>query len=207
VKVDNDANAAALAELWFGRPEIRDVRDFVLVFIENGIGTGIVLDGQIHRGKGGAAGEFGHMRIGTNAPVECGTGSRECWEAFASEKAALARYANITGNGSQIIFAKLVTLAIDGDETSLSVLRETADYIGIGLGNIIQGLSPEAIVIGGTISKAWDLISKDVSEAVERVVCYGVPSIKIMSSTLGNEPTLLGAFSLILADKFASARS
>ena len=55
VTADNDANAAALAELWFGRPEIRDVRDFILVFIENGIGTGIVLDGQIHRGKGGVA--------------------------------------------------------------------------------------------------------------------------------------------------------
>jgi len=205
VKVDNDANAAALAELWFGRPEIRDVRDFILVYIENGIGTGIVLDGQIHRGKGGAAGEFGHMRIGTNAPVECGTGSRECWEAFASEKAALARYARISGDGVQMTFSKLVKLANDGDETALNVLRETADYVGIGLGNIIQGLSPEAIVIGGTISKAWHLIGDDVFRAVERVVCYGVPSIKIIPSTLGSEPTLLGAFSLVLADKFASA--
>jgi predicted NBD/HSP70 family sugar kinase len=205
VQVDNDANAAALAELWFGRPEIRDVRDFVLVYIENGIGTGIVLDGQIHRGKGGAAGEFGHMRIGTNAPIECGTGSRECWEAFASEKAALARYANLSGDGAQMTFARLIKLATDGDEASLSVLRETADYVGIGLANIIQGLSPEAIVIGGTISKAWALIGEDVSRAVERVICYGVPSSKIMPSTLGSEPTLLGAFSLILADKFASA--
>jgi predicted NBD/HSP70 family sugar kinase len=205
VQVDNDANAAALAELWFGRPEIRDIRDFVLVYIENGIGTGIVLDGQIHRGKGGAAGEFGHMRIGTNAPIECGTGSRECWEAFASEKAALARYANLSGDGAQMTFARLIKLATDGDEASLSVLRETADYVGIGLANIIQGLSPEAIVIGGTISKAWALIGEDVSRAVERVICYGVPSSKIMPSTLGSEPTLLGAFSLILADKFASA--
>ena len=206
VYADNDANAAALAELWFGRPEIRDVRDFILVFIENGIGTGIVLDGQVHRGKGGVAGEFGHMRIGTNAPVACATGSRECWEAFASEKAALARYKHVQGNGSQITFAKLVERALDGDGSALASLKETADYIGIGLGNIIQGLSPEAIVIGGTIAKAWNLISDDVSRAVERVVCHGVPSIRIMASTLGSEPTLLGAFSLILADKFASAR-
>jgi predicted NBD/HSP70 family sugar kinase len=208
VYADNDANAAALAELWFGRPEIRDVRDFILVFIENGIGTGIVLDGQIHRGKGGVAGEFGHMRIGTNAPVACATGSRECWEAFASEKAALARYARIqgAGNGEQVTFAKLVELALDGDKPALAALKETADYIGIGLGNIIQSLSPEAIVIGGTIGKAWNLISGDVNRAVERVVCHGVPSIRIMASTLGSEPTLLGAFSLILADKFASVR-
>ena len=67
VTAENDANAAALAELWFGRPEIRHVRDFILVFIENGIGTGIVFDGQVYRGPAGVAGEFGHMRIGTDA--------------------------------------------------------------------------------------------------------------------------------------------
>ncbi|HAF24884.1 MAG TPA: sugar kinase, partial [Blastocatellia bacterium] len=69
VTVDNDANAAALAELWFGRPEIREVRDFILVLVEEGLGTGIVFDGQVYRGEGGSAGEFGHMTIGTGAPV------------------------------------------------------------------------------------------------------------------------------------------
>jgi len=207
VNADNDANASALAELWFGRPEIRDVRDFILVFIENGIGTGIVLDGQIHRGKGGVAGEFGHMRIGTDAPVSCATGSRECWEAFASERAALARYARMVSNGnSTVTFAGLIDLAVEGDGAALAALRETADYIGIGLGNLIQGLAPEAIVIGGTIAKAWNLISEDVSRSIERVVCHGVPSIRVMASTLGSEPSLLGAFSLILADKFSSVR-
>jgi predicted NBD/HSP70 family sugar kinase len=206
VRVDNDANAAALAELWFGRPEIRDVRDFILVFIENGIGTGIVLDGQIHRGKGGVAGEFGHMRIGTDAPIACATGSRECWEAFASERAALARYSQSTGNnnGSSLSFVQLVDLAVAGDKNAQFALRETANYIGIGLGNLIQGLSPEAIVIGGTIVKAWGLLAEDVSNATERVVCQGIPSTHIMASTLGSEPTLMGAFSLVLADKFAS---
>ena len=68
VTVDNDANAAALAELWFGRPEIREVRDFILVLVEEGVGTGIVFDGQVYRGEGGSAGEFGHMTIGTGRP-------------------------------------------------------------------------------------------------------------------------------------------
>jgi Transcriptional regulator/sugar kinase len=207
VTADNDANAAALAELWFGRPEIRDVRDFILVFIENGIGTGIVLDGQIHRGKGGAAGEFGHMRIGTDAPVACATGSRECWEAFASERAALARYARSSGssNGNdRMTFAELVELAVAGNKNALQALKQTAGYIGIGLGNLIQGLSPEAIIIGGTIVRAWDLIADDVKAAAEGIVCRGIPETQIMASTLGSEPTLLGAFSLILADKFAS---
>src|SRR5919106_182029 len=105
VTMDNDANAAAQAELWFGRPEIREVRDFILVLVEDGVGTGIVFDGQVYRGENGAAGEFGHMTIGQGAPVACASGSRECWEAFASERSALARYANLSkgSNGDAVV--------------------------------------------------------------------------------------------------------
>ena len=207
VTAENDANAAALAELWFGRPEIRHVRDFILVFIENGIGTGIVFDGQIYRGPAGVAGEFGHMRIGTDAPIECATGSRECWEAFASERSALSRYATRLGDQSHasgISFIQLIDLAMQNDENALFALRETARYIGIGMGNLIQGLSPEAIIIGGAIVRAWPLISGDIQSAAAQVICNGIHETKIMPSTLGGEPGLLGAFSLVLADKFAS---
>jgi len=207
VTAENDANAAALAELWFGRPEIRHVRDFILVFIENGIGTGIVFDGQIYRGPAGVAGEFGHMRIGTDAPIECATGSRECWEAFASERSALSRYATRFGDQSHasgISFIQLIDLAMQNDENALFALRETARYIGIGMGNLIQGLSPEAIIIGGAIVRAWPLISGDIQSAAAQVICNGIHETKIMPSTLGGEPGLLGAFSLVLADKFAS---
>jgi len=206
VTAENDANAAALAELWFGRPEIRHVRDFILVFIENGIGTGIVFDGQVYRGPAGVAGEFGHMRIGTDAPIECATGSRECWEAFASEKSALSRYETRLGDqshASRISFIQLVDLALDGDENALFALKETAKYIGIGMGNLIQGLSPEAIIVGGSIVRAWPLIAGDIQSSAGQVICQGIHETKIMASTLG-EPGLLGAFSLVLADKFAS---
>src|SRR5215203_2314378 len=204
---ENDANALALAELWFGRLEVRDVRDFILVFIENGIGTGIVFDGQIYRGPRGVAGEFGHMRIGTDAPIECATGSRECWEAFASEKAALSRYETLQGDRQltdRISFAQLVDLAFEDDKNALIALRETAKYIGIGMGNLIQGLSPEAIVVGGTIVNAWPLIIEELQKAADDVVCQGIHKTKIIPSSLGGEPGLLGAFSLVLADKFAS---
>lgn len=205
VIAENDANAAALAELWFGRLAIPDVRDFIMVFIENGIGTGIVFDGQIYRGKGGVAGEFGHMRIGTDAPTACANGSRECWEAFASEKAALARYAaKSSGTQTQITFADLIKLAFDKDENALSALRETAHYIGLGLGNLIQGLSPEAILVGGTISQAWSLVGEDIIAATDSVVCQGMTGARILPSSLGDNSALMGAFSLILADKFAS---
>lgn len=206
VSVDNDANAAALAELWFGRPEIQDARDFILVFIESGIGTGIVFDGQIYRGRGGVAGEFGHMRIGTDAPIACANGSSECWEAFASERSALARYAKLLGNKTylnRITFGQLVELGLDGEKNALAALKETAHFIGIGMGNLIQGLSPDVIVVGGAIVKAWDLLSSDIQTAAEAGLCQGTPETRVIASSLGTEPALMGAFSLILADMFA----
>lgn len=206
VTADNDANAAALAELWFGRPEIRDSRDFILVFIETGIGTGIVIDGQIYRGKGGVAGEFGHMRIGTGAPIACGAGSHECWEAFASERSALARYAMRLGNidhMNRITFEQLFELAVGGEKNAVESLKETARFIGIGMGNLMQGLSPDLIVVGGSIVNAWDLLSSDIRAGAEAVLCKGIPETQIISSSLGSEPALMGAFSLVLAKMFA----
>jgi predicted NBD/HSP70 family sugar kinase len=203
VTADNDANAAALAELWFGRPEIREVRDFIMVLIEEGIGTGIVFDGQVHRGKSGAAGEFGHMTIGRDAPVACAAGSRGCWEAFASERAALARYAKLKGGAdANVEFGRLVELAFEGECEARSALKETAHYLGLGIANLIQGLSPEAVIVGGPIVRAWSLIANDIRTAVRENICRGLPPAQIIASTLGAEPTLMGALSLVLMTKF-----
>jgi predicted NBD/HSP70 family sugar kinase len=90
------------------------------------------------------------------------------------------------------------------DKAALEALNETAHYIGIGLGNLLQGLSPEAIIIGGTIVKAWDLVIDEIRSAAEGIVCQGIPATRIIPSTLGSDPALKGAFSLVLADKFAS---
>lgn len=207
VTMDNDANAAAQAELWFGRPEIREVRDFILVLVEDGVGTGIVFDGQVYRGENGAAGEFGHMTIGQGAPVACASGSRECWEAFASERSALARYRNLSHgqNGAgNTTFGELVDLALSNDGAARAALKETAKYLGIGIANLIRGLAPEAVIVGGPIVRAWPVISDDIRNTVEGTICRGLPSTRIIASTLGSEPTLMGAISLVLASKFAS---
>jgi predicted NBD/HSP70 family sugar kinase len=206
VVVENDTNAAALAELWLGRPEIKNVRDFVVVLIHNGIGTGIVFDGQIYRGKDGVAGEFGHMTIGSNAPIACAAGSYNCWEAFASERSAVARYLNLIGknNGQHLSFAELLDLALNGDKNAQTALKETAHYIGLGISNLVQGMSPEVTIIAGTIVQAWSLIAEDVQKGAESGMCQGFPSVNIIPSTLGSYPQLMGAFSLILAKKFAS---
>jgi len=207
VTMDNDANAAAQAELWFGRPEIREVRDFIIVLVEDGVGTGIVFDGQVYRGENGAAGEFGHMTIGTEAPVACASGSRECWEAFASQRAALARYKKLSRGSNGDLnnnFQELLDQALRSDGAARSALKETAHYLGIGIANLIRGLAPEAVIVGGPIVRAWPIISHDIRHTVEATICRGLPSTRIIASTLGPEPTLMGALSLVLASKFAS---
>jgi len=205
VTIDNDANAVALAELWFGRPEVRDARDFIFVLVADGVGTGIIFDGQVYRGVRGAAGEFGHMIVGSNAPVLCSCGNDDCWEAFASERAASARYQRLTGAMSAPDFATLIDRALAGEPEARTALTETARYLAIGISNLVVGFSPEAVIVGGAITQAWCLIEKTLTEKIERSVRRGMPSARILRSTLNGDPTLMGALSLVLARKFGGA--
>ena len=205
VTIDNDANAVALAELWFGRPEVSAARDFILVLAAEGVGTGIVFDGQIYRGERGAAGEFGHMIIGTHAPVPCSCGNRDCWEAFSSERATIARYQQLTGKGSDLSFTQIVDKALDGEANAEKALRDMALCLGIGISNLVVGFSPEAVVVGGEITRAWTLVEDALRTTIEHSVRRGLPSARILPSTLGENPTTMGALSLILAGKFAAS--
>jgi predicted NBD/HSP70 family sugar kinase len=208
VIADNDANAAALAELWFGRAAIRGIRDFILVLVEEGLGTGMVFDGEVYHGQNGAAGECGHMNIGTRAPIECAAGSRECWEAFASERAALARYARLLDHSNgrkRPTFAELMDRARAGHEPERAALIETAEFLGVGISNLIKCLSPKAVIVAGNITRAWSLIAQPLQDAItENSICRGLDSCRIIPSTLGHQTRLMGTFSLILANKFAS---
>ena len=206
VTIDNDANAVALAELWFGRPEVSGARDFILVLAAEGVGTGIVFDGQVYRGERGAAGEFGHMIIGTHAPVPCSCGNRDCWEAFSSERATVARYQSLIGSDlPDISFGEIVDKALASEANAEKSLREMALCLGIGISNLVVGFSPEAVVVGGEITRAWHLIEHDLRATIEHSVRRGLPSARILPSTLGGNPTTMGALSLILAGKFAAS--
>lgn len=207
--IENDANAIALAELWFGNERVRKTRNFITVLVAEGVGTGVIFDGQIYHGEKGAAGEFGHMIVGVDAPVQCSCGSRDCWEAHASEKAVVARYAklleehDLTQNSAD--FKDIVELAENGDGFATEALKTTAQFLGIGISNLIVGLSPQAVIVSGNISKAWNLIESELYSMAERSVRKGLAKTVIMASSLGEEPTLIGSLSLVLARKFASA--
>lgn len=205
VVVDNDANAIALAELWFGSPEVRNVKNFVSVLVVDGIGTGIIFEGQIYRGNSGAAGEFGHMVIGGQEnDVLCSCGNTQCWEAFASNTATVSRYATLQ-NHKKTEIDEIFRLAQKGDPAALKIVRETTQYLGLGIVNLIVGLSPEAVIISGKIAAVWPLIEKKLFATIEKNIRQKLPPIKIIASTLGDQPTLIGAISLSLVNKFASA--
>jgi predicted NBD/HSP70 family sugar kinase len=170
------------------------------------VGTGVVFDGQVYRGRNSIAGEFGHMIIGPEAPVVCSCGKRYCWEAFACVRAAVARYRHMLParakrpNGFD--FGELVKLAEGGDALALSALEETALYLGIGIANLSVGLSPEAIVVCGSILAAWPLISGIVQQTVDQRLSRGFGRSPVLASALTDRETLLGALSLVLTEKF-----
>ncbi len=206
VTIDNDANAVALAELWFGSDEIKKTRNFIVVLVAEGIGTGIIIDGQIYRGESGAAGEFGHMFVGENAPVKCSCGRRDCWEAHASEKAIIQRYASRNGSAAgAVTIDHIIGLAKNGEKHAVNVLKETAHYLGIGISNLIIGFSPQTIVISGKIVHAWDLISDEISMLSLRSIRHELSGANIVPSELGDNPTTVGSISLVLSRKFVSA--
>lgn len=208
VIVENDANATALAELWFGQEKTRKTDTFLMVLVGEGVGTGIIFDGQVYRGEMGAGGEFGHMISGNDAPVECSCGSRDCWEAYASEKAFVARYKSLLKiddlKQATIDITDLIELALNGEKHAVESLRETAHYLGNGISNLIVGLSPQIVVVSGKITKAWELYKDELVRVAERSVLAGLPRTELLPSTLGESPTLTGAIGLVLARKFGS---
>jgi predicted NBD/HSP70 family sugar kinase len=210
VTVENDANAVALAELWFGKGEVRKSQHFITVLVSEGIGSGVIFDGQIYRGDNGAAGEFGHMFIGIDSPVRCSCGSHNCWEANASEKAAICYYQDTLKENNikpkEINISQLINLANnDEDKFAIQALKKTLSCLGIGISNLIVGLSPEIVVVSGQMTKVWHLITDEISQITERSVRRDLPKTALVVSSLGDNPTLLGSISLVLAKKFASA--
>lgn len=209
VTVDNDANATALAELWLSQDRLGKSDTFLAVLVGEGIGTGVVFDGRLYRGEQGAGGEFGHMIMGKDAPSKCSCGSQECWEAYASEKALLARYRKSLSRDDlrqdDIDTKDLVELAVSGEKHAVAALRETVEHLGNGISSLIVGLSPQVVVVSGKITKAWGIFEDQLTRVTERSRVAGLPPTRLVASSLGDLPTLTGAFCLVLARRFGLA--
>ncbi|HEY5215094.1 MAG TPA: ROK family protein, partial [Acidobacteriaceae bacterium] len=130
VKMDNVANACVLSEVWFGESD--GVHDLVVVNVSEGIGTGIFVNGRILRGRDGMAGEFGHVQIESDGPL-CPCGGTGCWESFASNRAALRYYQEITGKPGPPSFEALVRLAQNGNAFAIQAIDKMSLSLGRGL--------------------------------------------------------------------------
>ncbi|GAC1703272.1 MAG: hypothetical protein NVS9B4_10910 [Candidatus Acidiferrum sp.] len=165
VELENAANACVLAEVWFGHKE--KIRDFVVVTVSEGIGTGVFANGQLLRGLNGMAGEFGHVPLDPKGPP-CACGGRGCWEVYGSNRAALRYYHESKTTQEELSFRDLLALAESGDALALKALEKMFQAIGNGMRMIVTGLAPEEIVIVGDLTRQWrrfgSLIEKEVAK-------------------------------------------
>ena len=192
VVLDNDANAAALAELKFGCKK----QNFIYLTLSSGIGAGIVIDGKVYRGAAGNAGEVGHMIIESSerAP-KCGCGKRGCLEAIASGSAIAKRaktLLKLKHPSAEIVFQR----AHSGDTKAQKIIEEAAFYLGVGLANLSEIFDPELIVLGGGLTKSWVLFERIVQKTLKR---YARQAPKLVLTKLGYDNVLMGAAALVFS--------
>ena len=195
VEMDNVANACALSEVWFGDSD--GLHDLVAVNVAEGIGTGIFANGQLLRGDGGMAGEFGHVQLDPDGP-ECACGNRGCWEMMASNRAALRYYRESAPNRGVPTFEALLRLAQAGDAAALKAVRKMATNLGRGLRMIASALAPAEIVVVGDITTAWHLAGPVVEEEIQRSALARPP---VRPAYEGNAARLRSAVALVMNEE------
>jgi predicted NBD/HSP70 family sugar kinase len=201
--VENDASAAALGEIWLGSTKLLGYRNIVYVLVVEGIGTGLIVEGRLYRGSPIGAGGFGHMLMDPDGPP-CICGGRGCWEAMASERALQRHYSGSVKQGpsseNSTEAADIVDAALRGDRAAIHALTQTAKYIGLGILSLIHGLSPQAIVVGGNVARAWDILGPVIQETVHsRFHIPSLAAVEIMPSSVPNPPSLFGAVAVALS--------
>ena len=208
-RLANDANVAALAEAVWGAGV--GYKNVFYVSLGTGIGTGLVLQDRLYYGRTGAAGEGGHMTIDVNGP-ECACGKRGCIEMYASGTAIGARARQLVVHNSHTRILELAEgkaagvtseivgkAALDGDALANEILREAADYLAIWLGNIIDLLEPEVIVIGGGLGELMGSFFNYIRSRLDTCsVTPGHQQIPILSALYGTESSLVGSAALCL---------
>lgn len=208
--VDNDANAAAWAEWKFGAAQ--GETHLMMITLGTGIGGGILINGEVQRGRFGIAGEFGHMQI-VPGGHRCECGNRGCWEQYASGNALVREARSLFSANSPIasdlfdraegvpgnLTGPLITEAArDGDPTACELLAEIGNWLGLGIANLAAAFDPGTFVIGGGLSAAGDLLLASARETFKRQLTgrgYR-PEARIVAAELGNDAGLIGAADL-----------
>jgi glucokinase len=208
----NDANAAALGEHRFGAGIGFD--NIIYLTVSTGIGGGIIIDGELYSGADGCAGELGHMTIEANGP-QCHCGNFGCLEALASgwavAKEAMMRInrgerssiIELTNGRLENITAETVAIAARrGDQLAADIVAKAANYLGIGLANLVNIFNPELIIIGGGLSKMGDMLLKPARKVLkERAFRLPARTVHIVRARLGSNAGIIGAAAYVFDQK------
>ncbi|MBX3570091.1 MAG: ROK family protein [Rhizobiaceae bacterium] len=205
VRLENDANAAALAEWRFGAG--RGVRSMVFATVSTGIGGGVIADGRLLHGRRGLAAEIGHMTI-TESGERCFCGNVGCFEAVASGTALGRRATTLTGPGDGSLLRRLsgggdVTArhvfeaARTGDAQALRLVETEAHWLGVGLANLLHLYSPDVIVVGGGLSNGFELLAPGLRSTIGQRAMAAFRDVPVVAAQLGDKAGLIGAASLV----------
>lgn len=205
VRAGNDANVAALGEMWQGGG--KGYKNVVMITLGTGVGGGIIIDGQIINGSNGAGGEIGHVFVDETEEETCGCGKRGCLEQYASAtgvvrlaKRALAaddRESSLRGNEN--ISAKAVfDAAKDGDVIALEVVEKMGKILGTALANAACIVDPEVFVIGGGVSKAGTIVTESIRKYYIERAFHSCRNADFALAELGNDAGVYGCVYLLL---------
>lgn len=192
VFIDNDLNVSALSEVMFG--PLNNINNAIAITVSTGIGSGIVIDKTIYRGKGNGAGEIGHTPLNINSKMKCNLGHVGDWESLASAKSLEHRYYLLSGIKAEA--KEIVKLAKLNNLIAKKSLKETAYYISVGLSGVINSFSPDVILIcGDFFNEAWKLYKTDIIKEIKKKIVVPMPSF--VKSKLGDKAGVIGAASLV----------
>ena len=204
VKAGNDANVAALGEMWKGGGKGHD--DLVAVTLGTGVGGGIIVQGKLLAGATGAGGEIGHIHVEDNETDRCGCGKQGCLEQYGSAT-GIVRIANrvlaATDEASVLREGELTAKAVcdaakANDAVAIKIMEQFGEYLGRGLAAIACVVNPEVFVIGGGVSKAGEMLFDYIRPNYEKYVFHGSKNTKFALATLGNDAGIVGAARLVL---------
>ena len=212
VEIENAANACALAEIWFDKRS-DGIRDLIAVTVSEGIGTGIISNGQLVRGANGVAGEFGHVSIEESGPL-CKCGNRGCWEVFASNTAAINEYVQTAGGNSKKpnnqfesdkpSFDDILHLSEQGDARAIKAIERMGHYLGVGFSMLISGMSPSMIVVIGEVTRSWKQIEPIIKNTLNERLPGSPVVTRIVPAEDNLQPRLRGSMALILQKHFGA---
>lgn len=210
VELENAANSCALAELWSGRHG-EGAGNIVVVTVSDGIGVGIVMNGQLIRGSVGVAGEFGHVSLLPDGP-KCRCGNHGCWEVLASDVAAARYYAESSArkgeigsksNMAQVPFRDILRLVEQGDPKACKALSRMAYHLGAGIAMLVTGLAPDVLVVVGEVTRAWETVGPIVAEVVKSR-SFTPAATRILPTNPEAQPRLRGTIALVLQKHFGA---